>query len=264
MELVKSKKIITCYIIVFVEFIFIEFPYLFLVGPIGIFGDSGIMIKMINVYGKIAMIVPIDKNMLVDTFERMVGSCDIPCAQLARIYVDNWSVILIVSIPVLTNAYINKKIKKADTMAKIFSLFAFLTFYILATITLLSVIPFICAVKLSVLYGGGSAMEIFKYIGLWLTPSVMVLIGLQILLAFAVKEPSGRILSYVLITAPSLPPVVSSYPFYKLVIRFNGQSEAFYYEMRSEILLNRIWVIAVVCLIFLVLFLILKRRRKVI
>ena len=107
-------------------------------------------------------------------------------------------------------------------------------------------------------------MEMFKYIWVWILPSAMVLIGLEILLAFAVKEPFGQVLSYVLLVAPSLPPVVSGYPFYKLVIRFNGQSEAFYYEMRSEILLNRIWVIAVVCLMFLVLFFILKRHRKVI
>ena len=107
-------------------------------------------------------------------------------------------------------------------------------------------------------------MEIFKHIALWLTPSVMVLIGLQILLAFTIKEPFGQILSYVLIIAPSLPPVVSSYPFYKLVIRFNGQSEAFYYEMCKEILLNRVCVLAATVTIFLVLYLILKRRRKMV
>ena len=264
MNLIKSKKNIICCIAIFMEFIFIEFPYIFLVGPVGIFGDSEVMIKIINAYGGIIRIVSIDKDMLVETFMQRIGSCDVPCAQLARIYADNWSVVLLVCVPILTHSYINEKIKKADTMAKVFRLFAFLTFYMLMVIVLLSVIPLICAVKLSILHNGGSAMEIFKYIGMWLTPSVMVLIGLQILLAFMVKEAFGQILTYVLIIVPSLPPVISGYPFYKLVIRFNGQSEAFYYEMRREILLNRGWVMVVVVIIFLVLFLILKRRRKMI
>ena len=264
MELIKSRKNIICCITIFIEFIFIEFPHIFLVGPIGIFGDSEIMIKIINTYGKIIKIVPIDQDMLIETFMRRIGNCDIPCAQLARIYADNWGVALLVCAPILTCSYINEKIKKTNTMAKVLSLFAFLTFYMLSVIVFLSLIPLICTVKLSYLHDVGSAMEIFKYIGLWLTPSVMVLINLQILLAFAVKEPFGQILFYVLIIAWSLPPVVSGYPFYKLVIRFNGQSEAFYYEMRRQILFNRVWVMAVTAIIFLVLFLILKRRRKMI
>ena len=262
MELIKSKKNIICCIVIFIEFIFIEFPYIFLVGPIGIFGDSEMMIKIINTYGKIIKMIPIDQDMLIRTFMQLIGNCDVPCAQLARIYSDNWGVALLVCVPILTHSYINKKIERTDTIAKVLSLFAFLTFYMLMVIVFLSVIPLICAVKLSLLHDGGSAVEIFKYIGLWLTPSAMALISLQILLAFVVKEPFGQILFYVLIIAPSLPPVVSSYPFYKLVIRFNGQSEAFYYEMRREILLNRVWVMAVTAIIFLVLFLILKRRRR--
>ena len=261
MELIKCKKNIICCIVMFIEFIFIEFPYIFLVGPIGILGDSEIVIKIINAYGKIMKIVSIDKDMLIETFVRRIGSCNVPCAQLARIYADNWGVVLLVCIPILTHSYINEKIKKAVSIGKVFKLFAFLTSYMLATIVFLSVVPLICAVKLSILHDGGSAMEIFKYIGLWLTPSIMVLISLQILLAFAVKEPFGQILSYVLIIAPSLPPDVSSYPFYKLVIRFNGQSEAFYYAMRKDILLNRVWMMAVVAIVFLVLFQMLNRHR---
>lgn len=262
MELIKSKKNTICHIVIFTEFIFIEFPHIFLVGPIGIFGNSGIMVKIINAYGKIIKIVPIDPNVLIETFMQRIGNCDIPCAQLARIYADNWGVVLLVCVPILTHSYINEKIKKTDTLRKALSLFGFLTFYMLVVILFLSVIPLICAVKLNILYDGGSAMEIFKYIGLWLTPSVMVLTGLQILLAFAVKEPIGQIIFYVLIIAPSLPPDVSSYPFYKFVIRFNGKSEAFYYAMRWRMLLNRIWILVTVAIIFLVFFLILKRRRK--
>lgn len=261
MEFIKSKKNIICSVFIFIEFIFIEFPYIFLVGPIGIFGDSRIMIKIINTYGKMMKIVSIDEDMLLETFMQRIRNCDIPCAQLARIYADNWGVVLLVCVPILTHSYINEKVNKADTMTKVFRLFARLTLYMLAVIVFLSVIPLICAVKLSILHDGGSAMEIFKYIGLWLMPSVMVLISLQILLAFAIKEPFGQILTYVLTIAPSLPPVVSSYPFYKLVIRFNGQSEAFYYEMHREILLNRGWVMAVTAIIFLVLLLILKKPR---
>lgn len=264
MSLIKSKKNIICSIVIFIEFIFIEFPYIFLVGPIGIFGDSEIMIKIINTYGKMIKIVSIDKDMLIETFMQRIGNCGIPCAQLARIYADNWGVVLLVCVPILTNSYINEKVDRADTMTKVFSLFARLTFYMLVVIVLLSVIPLICAVKLSILHGGGSAIEMIKYIALWLLPSIMVLISLEILLAFVIKEPFGQILSYALIIAPSLPPVVSSYPFYKLVIRFNGKSEAFYYEMRRKMLLNRGWVMAVMVIIFLALFLILKRRRKMI
>lgn len=264
MELIKNKKNIFCCIILFIEFIFIEFPHIFLVGPIGIFGNSKMMIKIINAYGKILKIVPVGQDMLIRTFKQRIGNCDIPCAQLARIYADNWGVVLLVCVPILTHSYINEKIKKTDTMAKVSSLFGFVTFYMLMVIVLLSVIPLVCAVKLSTVYDGGSAMEILKYIGLWLTPSVMVLISLQILLAFAVKEPFGQILFYVLIISPSLPPVVSGYPFYKLVIRFNGRSETFYYEMQKEILLNRVWVTALTSIIFLALFLILKRHKKMI
>lgn len=263
MELIKSKKNVICCIVIFIESIFIEFPHIFLVGPIGIFGDSEIMIKIINAYGKIIKLVSINKDMLVETFVQRIGSCDIPCAQLARIYADNLGVILLVCIPILTHSYINVKIKKADTMAKVFSLFAMLTFYLFVVIVFLSLIPFISTFKLSMLYDGGSAMEMIKYIALWLLPSIMVLTGLEILLAFTIKELFGQILSYVLIIAPSLPPVVSSYPPYKLVVRFNGQSAAFYYEMRREILLNRVCVMAAVVIIFLILFLVLKRRRNI-
>lgn len=262
--MIKSRKNIICCIVIFIEFIFIEFPYFFLVGPIGIFGDSEIVIKIINAYGKIIKIVSIDKDMLIETFTQRIGNCDVPCAQLARIYADNWGIVLLVCLPVLTNTYINKMIKKADTMAEVFRLFAFLTLYILAVIVLLSVIPLICGYKLSTLYDGGSAMEMFKYIGLWIVPSVMVLTGLEILLALAVKERFGQIMTYVLLIAPSLSPDVSGYPFYKLVIRFNGKSEAFYYEMRREMLFNRACIIVAVLLIFLILSLVFKRYRKVI
>lgn len=261
MELIKSKKNLICCIFVFIEFIFIEFPYFFLVGPIGVFGNSKIMIKIINTYGKIIKIVSIDKDMLTETFVGRIGSCDVPCAQLARIYADHWGAALLVFIPILTCTYVNEKIKKADTMAKVFRHFIVLVFYIMAVVVLLSIIPLICAVKLSILYDGGSAMEILKYIGLWLTPSVMVLIALQVLLVFAVKEPFGQILFYVLLIAPSLPPDVSSYPFYRIVIRFNGKPETFYHAMRWQILLNRIWALAAAAIIFLISFLILKRRR---
>lgn len=264
MELIRSKKNIICCILIFIEFIFIEFPYIFLVGPIGIFSDSEVMIKVINAYGKIIKMVPIEKDMLAGTFAGQIGSCDVPCAQLARVWADCWGVALLVCVPILTHSYIHEKMKKADTMGKVFRLFAFLTFYMLVIIVLMSVIPLICAVRLSISHNGGSAMEIFKYIGLWLTPSVMVLTGLQILLAFLVKDSFGQMLSYGLIIVPSLPPDVSGYPFYRIVIRFNGKSEAFYYEMRREILLNRVWVMAVVIIIFLVLSLVLKRRTKVI
>ena len=249
---------------IFIEFIMIEFPYIFLVGPIGIFCDSELVIRIINTYGKILKIVSIDKNMLLEIFEQRIGNCDVPCAQLARIYADNWAVVLLVCIPVLTNTYINNQIKNADTMVKVCRLWALLTFYMLTIIVLLSVIPFICEVTLSTLYDGGSAMEMPKYIVLWILPSIMALIGLEILLAVAVKEKLGQVLSYVLIIAPSLPPVVSGYPFYKLVIRFNGQSEAFYYEMRREILLNRGYITVTVFTILVVIFLILKRHTKVI
>lgn len=264
MELIKSRKNIICCIVIFIEFIFIEFPYIFLVGPIGIFGDSEIMIKIINAYGRIIKLVSIDKDMLIETFTQRIGSCDVPCAQLARIYADNWGVVLLVCLPVLTNTYINKKIKRADTMVKVFRLFAFLTLYILAVIVLLSVIPLICSYKLSALYDGGSTMEMFKYIGLWLVPSIMMLIGLEILLAFVVKEPFGQIMTYVLLLAPSLPPDVSSYPFYKLVIRFNGKSEDFYYEMCRGMLLNRGWVMLAVIIILFAIFVIIKRHKAVI
>lgn len=264
MEMIKSKKNIICGIIIFIEFILIEFPYIFLVGPIGIFGDSEIMIKTINTYGKIAMIVPIDKDMLIETFMQRIGSCDVPCAQLARIYADNWGVVLLVCIPILTHSYIIEKMKKADTMLEVSRHFIVSVFYIMAVVMLMSIIPFICAVKLSITYDGGSDAEIFKYMGLWTLPSVMALVGLEILLAFTVKEPFGQILSYVILIAPSLPPDVSSYSFYKLVIRFNGKSEDFYNEMRWRILLNRIWIFVTVAVILFVISLILKRRRKVI
>ena len=264
MSLIKSRKNIICCIVIFIEFILIEFPYIFLVGPIGIFGDSALVIRIINIYGKILKIVSIDKNMLLEIFVQRIGNCDVPCAQLARIYADNWAVVLLACIPVLTNTYINNQIKNADTMVKVCRLWAFLTFYVLTIVVLLSVIPLICAVKLSILYDGGSAMEMFKYIVLWLLPSIMVLIGMELLLAFAVKEWLGQILCYALIIAPSLPPVVSNYPFYKLVIRFNGQPEAFYYEMRREILLNRGCITVAVIIILVAIFLIFKRRKKVI
>ena len=264
MSLIKSKKNIICCIAIFIEFILIEFPYIFLVGPIGIFGDSEFVIRIINIYGKILKIVSIDKNMLVEVFVQRIGNCDVPCAQLARIYADNWGVVLLVCIPIQTITYINNQIKRTNTMVKVCRLWAFLTFYILTIIVFLSIIPFIVEIKLSILYGGGSAMEMFKYIAVWLIPSIMVLIGLEILLALAVKEKLGQILSYVLIIVPSLPPVVSSYPFYKLVIRFNRQSEAFYNAMRGEILMNRICIMAVTFLIFAALFHILKRRQKVV
>lgn len=262
MSLIKSKKNIICCIVIFIEFIFIEFPYIFLVGPIGIFGDSGLVIKIINAYGKIFRIVSVNKNMLTEIFTQRIANCDIPCAQLARIYADNWGIVLLVCIPVLTNSYINSQMKKLYSMVKVCRLWAFVTFYVLTIIVLLSVIPLICAVKLSILYDGGSAVELFKYIVLWLLPTIMVLIGLEMMLALAVKERLGQILCYVLIIAPSLPPVVSNYPFYKLVIRFNGQSEAFYYEMRSEILLNRGCMTAAVIIILIALFLILKNKKR--
>ena len=264
MELIKSKKNIICCIVIFIEFIFIEFPYFFLVGPIGIFGNSEIMIKIINTYGKIIKIVSINKDMLVETFAQRIGNCDVPCAQLARIYADNWGIALLVCLPVLTNTYINKMIKKADTMLKVFRLFAFLTLYMLAVIVLLSVIPLICSYKLSTLYDGGSMLEMFRYIGLWLVPSVMILTGLEILLAYVIKETFGQVMTYVLLVVPSLPPDVSGYPFYKLVIRFNGKSEDFYYEMRREMLLNRGCITLSMMIIFLVIFMVLIRRKKVI
>ena len=262
--MIKSRKNIICCIVILIEFIFIEFPYIFLVGPIGIFGDSEIMIKIINAYGKVIKIVSIDKDMLIETFTQRIGNCEVPCAQLARIYADNWSVVLLVCIPILTNAYINKKIKRTNTMMKVFRLFVFLTLYILAVIVLLSVIPLVCMVKLSILHDGWSAMEMFKYIGLWIVPSVMVLISIEILVAFVVKEPLGQIMTYILLIAPSLPPDVSGYPFYKLVIRFNGKSENFYYEMRREMLLNRGCIMLAVMIIFLIISVVLKGRERVI
>ena len=264
MNFIKNKKNIICCTVMFIEFIFIEFPYIFLVGPIGIFGESEVMIKIINVYGKMIKIVSIDKDMLIETFVRRIGSCDVPCAQLARIYADHWGVALLVCVPILTHSYINEKIKKADDIVKVSQLFIVLVFYIMSVIVLLSIIPLICTIKLSVLFDGGSAMETVKYMGVWVLPSVLVLVGLEILLAFTVKEPFGQILSYVLFIVPSLPPDVSGYPLYKIVIRFNGKSEAFYYEMRREILLNRIWILVTVAIIFLIFFLIFKRRRKMI
>lgn len=262
MELIKNRKNIICCIFIFIEFIFIEFPYIFLVGPIGIFGDSETVINIINAYGKILKIMSIDNNMLNEVFIQRIGSCDIPCAQLARIYADNWGVVLLVCIPILTNSYINNKLKKANTMLKVSKIFAVSTLNIMATVMLLSVIPFISALKLSRLFNGGSAMEIFKYIGIWILPSALVLIALEILLALVMKEPFGQVMTYVLLSAPSLPPEVSHYPFYKLVIRFNGKPEAFYYEIHREILLNRVWMMAAAVLIFLVICLVLKRRRK--
>lgn len=264
MGLRKTRKNIICWVIIFIEFIFIEFPYLFLVGPIGIFGDSEIMIKAINTYGRIIKMVPIDNSMLIETFAQRVGNCDVPCAQLARIYADNWGVVLPVSIPILTNTYINNKIKEVNTIVKMSRLLAVLTLYIMTALVFLSVIPFVSALKLSRLYDGGSALEIFKYIGLWIFPSVLVLTGLTILLALVIREPFGQIMVYGFLIAPSLTPKVSHYPFYKLVIRFNGKTEAFYYELRREILFNRIWIIIVTMLMFAALFLVLKRRRKVI
>ena len=264
MELIKSKKNIICCIVIFIEFIFIEFPYYFLVGPVGVFGGSEIMIKIINAYGRMIKIVPIDKDMLMEVFTQRIGSCDVPCAQLARLYADNWGIVLLVCLPVLTNVYINKKIKRTDTMVDVFRLFALLTLYILAVIILLSAIPLVCMVKLSTLYEGGPTMELFMYIGLWLVPSIMVLTGLEILLAFVVQEPIGQFMAYVLLIAPSLPPDVSGYPFYKLVIRFNGKSENFYYEMRREMLLNRGCVIAAAMIIFFIISVVLKGRKKVI
>lgn len=261
MELIKNKKNILCCVIILIEFIFIEFPYFFLVGPIGIFGDSEIVINFINVYGKLLKIVSIDNNMLMETFTKRIGSCNIPCAQLARIYVDNWGVVLLVCIPILTNSYVNNRLKRANTMIEVSKFYAVLTLYIMAIIVLLSVIPFICTIKLSSLYDGGFAMEIFKYIGVWLLPSVIVLIGMEMLIAYAIKEPIGQIMIYALLIVPSLPPDVSHYPFYKLVIRFNGKPEAFYFEIRREILLNRIFMIAVAVLIFLSIYLVLRRRR---
>ena len=262
MNLIRDRKNIVCCIAVFMEFIFIEFPNVFLVGPIGLFGDSEFVIKLINTYGKIAMIVPVDGDTLLEIFMKRIGNYGAPCAQLARIYADNWSAVLAVCIPVWTVSYINKEIKKTDSLAGQFKIFMTLICYIMTAVLILSVIPFICAVKLSILYAGGSVMEIIKYIGVWILPSVSMLISLEMLLVLVIKEPFGQVLSYMLLVAPSLPPDVSHYPFYKLVVRFNGKPEVFYFEMRNEIAANRIFVTALTALIFLMVYYLLRRKRR--
>lgn len=245
----KNNLIIAC--IIFLYIIFIEFPDIFIVGPIGIFGNSKTAINMINFIGKLVYMVPISIESLDEIFYSRILSCENPCAQLSRLYADIFGFVILAAVPLLSNKYINDKASEIIKISQIVKLNFYVSMYIALNVFIISIIPLISLFKLSIKFNGGSAFELFKYIIVWLIPSILVLVSLETFFVMITTEKFAQVLLYLLAIAPSLPASVQSYPFYKLVIRFNGKTESFYYEMSTKILINRLFVIGIITILIL-------------
>lgn len=173
----KQKANIIYFSFAFSSFTFIQFVYIYLIGPIGIFSDSHIMKLLVRGYGTIVSIVPMDNSRIIQSFSQSYSMCNDAVAQLAREYMDSFGVtfyfgsFLIGSFALTKEQQekdkilLNNKILKPSeyVIAKYLAVVAY-SLFIAASFILL---PFILSFRLEKLGYTGNPVAYWRYFLLW-------------------------------------------------------------------------------------------------
>ncbi len=262
----KSTKI--CFLLLFIDLFLVEFVYIYLLGPIGIFRNSLVAEKFIRTYGVIISIVPKTMDEIYQDFFIRYGTCLDASGQLAREFIDILgSVFCFFSFLIGCFMIGEEQQKKDNTVlkwgdrlpsiylpAKFMGAMAYTTIFMIV----MTVIPFVSSFRLRQEGYTGSPIAFIKYMTGWMLPTILILYLLQMLMSLYVKEKEVRIfLHFVLVFIVNLP--YNQYHLYRLIIRFNEVDELFYEEVKRQILINRIFVILLSAVIY---YIIVKSLRK--
>ena len=260
------KEMYVFIIFMFLNLYFFEFVNTYLVGPIGIFSNSEKVVSIINGYGSIAAMRPINLFDLNKDFFEVYSNLENASAQLAReffdilgsfFFVGSFLIGLYTIDEVRTNK--EKSIFNIKSTSYVLGKYFGSVLYVIFIISFLSIIPFVMSFRLQNLGLSGSPFDLAVYLFGWLVPTIFIIISIHFVLSLIIKEKFICIIIHFILCILLINPNIKNYPFYKLIIRFNGKSEEFYQEVKNQIILNRtITFILAIVILLLAVFLIKK------